>query len=75
LFLIRRVARRSMAVLIHRTPNDLFRSQQPDHWLGDADESDDRGPRFTDPYCDALKQSTRSIEERGEDDARYMPLC
>jgi hypothetical protein len=43
--------------------------------LSDADESDDRGPRFTDPYSDALKQSARSIEERSEDDACYMPRC
>jgi hypothetical protein len=41
--------------------------------MSDADESDDRGPRFADPYSGALKQSARSIEERGEDDACYMP--
>jgi hypothetical protein len=30
---------------------------------------------LTDPYSDALKPSARSIEERGEDDARYLHVA
>ena len=79
LFLIRRLAPAfnggSDPFFVHRTPNDLSAVSSRIIGLSDADESDDRGPRFTDPYSDALKQSARSIEERSEDAACYMPRC